>query len=94
MNSTIEKFTINLSPESSKIELKLVNLPEETALELASKFREFLNQYRFNENDPNVIARLCIQRNPGSKLAAVKEFKEITGWSLKESKELIDKFMP
>jgi ribosomal protein L7/L12 len=94
MSPTIEKFTINLTGTASKIELKLTNLPEETALEMASKFREFLNQYRMSENDPDVIARLCVQRNPGMKLAAIKEFKEITGWGLREAKEIVEQYLP
>ena len=84
-----ERFNIKLNNFQSNIDLKISDMSEDQALTLANAIREILGNHASYVTDESLVLSLCA-KYPDSKLAAVKELKEIKGLGLKEAKDLFE----
>jgi hypothetical protein len=87
-----QRFNVALKGHQSKVTLELTEISEENALKIAEKLRELVLEFSKLPTNLDEVAKSLVQKYPDSKLAGVKEFKEVSGYCLREAKEYMDKF--
>lgn len=85
-------MTITLNGNYSTISLDLKNLKEDVALLIASKIKEVLDSTKQQELTPDQYAQQLAKTSEG-KLYAVIALKDKFDLSLKEAKDIMDKYM-